>query len=73
MTSAEYIAWAEQQEAAGIKDPMGMSWTNWLVSVRNPDGTAARDANGHQIFETQASYKARQRTVPIGQTMELFA
>lgn len=72
MTSAEFIAWAEQQETAGIKDAMGMPWTDWLLSVRNPDGSAARDADGRQIFETQASYKARQRAVPIGQTMELF-
>jgi hypothetical protein len=33
----------------------------------------ARDADGHQIYETQAEYKARMRSIPIGQTLELFA
>lgn len=73
MTPAQFTAWAEQQEAAGIKDAMGCSWTTWKVAVRNPDGSVARDADHHQIYETQAEYKARMRAVPIGQTMELFA
>jgi hypothetical protein len=73
MTPAEFTAWAEQQEAAGIKDAMGYPWTDWMLAVRNPDGTVARDSECHQIYETQAEYKARRRAIPIGQTLELFA
>lgn len=73
MTPAEIIAWSEAQDAAGKLDPMGYRWTDWKVSVRNPDGSAMRDQLGHQIFETQAAYKARVQAVPVGCTLELFA
>jgi hypothetical protein len=73
MTSAEFIVWAEQQETSGVKDPMGFSWTTWKLAIYQPDGSVARDQNQHQIYETQAEYKARTRSVPIGQTLELFA
>lgn len=74
MTPAELIEWAEAMEAAGKRDAMGHPFTSWLVALRHDDGKAVRDANGRQIFETQASFKARQqpRTVPTGQTLSLF-
>jgi hypothetical protein len=73
MSPAEIITWSEQQDAAGITDAMGHPWTSWLLAVRRPDGSVARDAAGHQIYETQAEYKARTQAVPLGQTLELFA
>ena len=73
MTPAEFVARADRLETEGIKDAMGWSWTTWLLAIRKPDGSLARDAQGHQIYETQAEYKARMRAIPIGQTMELFA
>lgn len=73
MTHSEFITWAEQQDADGQKDAMGFSWTTWLLAIRNPDDSLARDASDHQIFETQADYKMRMRAIPIGQTLELFA
>jgi hypothetical protein len=73
MSPAELIAWHEAMDAAGQPDPMGLPWRSWLIAVRRPDGSMARDARGHQIFETQAEYKARMQAVPIGQTLELFA
>ena len=73
MSPADFCQWAEQQDAAGIPDAMGHPWTSWRLAVRRPDGSVARDAAGHQIYETQADYKARQQAVPIGQTLELFA
>lgn len=72
MKPAEFIAMAEQNETAGIKDAMGWSWTSWMLAVRRPDGAVARDSQGHQIYETQAEYRAR-NSVPVGQTLELFA
>jgi len=72
MTNAEFIAWAEQQDAAGHKDASGYSWTSWLLAVRAPDGTCARDAAGHQVFQTQSEYKCQHAT-RVGQTMDLFA
>jgi hypothetical protein len=78
MTTAEIIAWAEDQDAAGKRDAMGHPFTSWLVARRNTDGTAMRDERGHQVFETQAESKARAQATPInmpalGQTMDLFA
>lgn len=73
MNHSAYITWAEAQDAAGQMDPMGQSWTSWKLARYNPDGTAMRDASGHQIFETQTEYKARQSALPFGQTLELFA
>ena len=55
------------------------SYPRWKLAVRNPDGTCARDQHGHQIFETQAAFKARMAAVPfvpvspLGKTMDLFA
>lgn len=72
MTADEIIAWSERQEAAGVKDAMGFSFTSWLVAVKGPDGIPARDRDGHQVFQTQSEYK-RLRATPVGQTMELFA
>ena len=72
MTPSEFAAWAAQQDAADIKDAMGWPWTSWLLAVRRPDGSLTRNAAGHQIYETQAEYKAR-TSVPVGQTLELFA
>jgi hypothetical protein len=73
MTQSEFIAWAEQQDAAGVKDPMGWPWTSWKVLVYLPGGQPALDQRGYKIYETQAEFKARHRAIPIGQTMELFA
>lgn len=73
MTNAEFTTWAEQQDAAGVKDGFGNPWTTWLLAVRRPDGSVARDTHDHQIFETQADYKLRHRAVPVGQTLDLFA
>ena len=73
MTHAEFIDWANQQDAAGVKDAMGYPLTSWLLSVREPDGTVARDRLQRPIYETQAVYKARACVVPVGQTKDLFA
>jgi hypothetical protein len=73
MSPAELIAQHEAMDAAGQPDAMGLPWRNWLIAVRRPDGSMARDCNGHHIFETQADYKHRMQAVPIGQNMELFA
>lgn len=76
MTPAEIVAWSEAQDAAGKRDAMGQPFTAWLLARYHPDGGAMRDAHGHQVFETQAEFKARQactaQTVAIGQTLELF-
>ena len=72
MTPSEIIAWSEQKEAAGTKDAMGGSWTDWLIAVKRPNGTMARDKAGHQLFQTQAEFK-RMNATQTGQTMELFA
>lgn len=82
MTTAQIVAWAEAQDAAGKRDAMGFPFTSWLLARRHPDGRAMRDQAGRQMFETQADFKARQpdllgqsdtSTLAIGQTMELFA
>lgn len=76
MTPAEIVAWAEAQEAAGKRDAMGFPFTSWLLARHLPDGRAMRDQLGHQVFETQAEFKARQAcpapAVALGQTLELF-
>lgn len=76
MTNAEFVAWSEAHDAAGKRDAMGQPFTAWLLARYHPDGRAIRDARGHQVFETQAEFKARQAcTAPaaaIGQTLELF-
>lgn len=59
MSTDEYIKWAQQQESAGRRDPMGYPWTSWLVARRNLDGTVMRDQHNRQVFETQAEYLAR--------------
>ena len=71
MTPAEIIAWSEQQDAAGVKDAMGCSFTSWLLAVRHSDGTMVCDKDNHQVFQTQAEFK-RLQTTKVGQTMELF-
>jgi hypothetical protein len=71
MTTEEIIEWSEQQDAAGVKDAMGYPWTSWLLALRKPDGTYARDAVGHQVFQTQSEYK-RLHATRVGQTMSLF-
>ena len=53
----EFVAWAK-----GRNDVLGSPFTSWLLARRNPDGTAERDAAGHQLFETQAEYLSRQAT-----------
>lgn len=77
MTPAEIVAWSEAQDAAGKRDAMGHPFTSWLLARYHPDGRAMRDQLGHQVFETQAEFKARAASaapaVAIGQTMELFA
>lgn len=76
MTPAEIVAWSEAQDAAGKRDAMGHPFTSWLLARYLPDGRVMRDPLGHQVFETQAEFKARQactaQTVAIGQTLELF-
>jgi len=72
MTPAEFVSWAEQQEAAGVKDGMGNPFTSWLIAVKNTDGTLARDKYHHQVFQTQTEFK-RLRACEFGKTMELFA
>lgn len=61
-------------DAAGKRDAMGYPFSTWDVAVRLPDGTAARDQHGRQIFETQAEFKARHQAHPVatGQTLSLF-
>jgi hypothetical protein len=77
MTPADTIAWAEAQDAAGKRDAMGQPFTSWLLARYQPDGRVMRDQLGHQVFETQAEFKARQAcaapVVAHGQTMDLFA
>lgn len=79
MTPSEIVAWSELQDALGKRDAMGGRWTDWVLAVRNPDGTFARDQHGYQIFETQAAFKARATAAPfvpvspVGKTMDLFA
>lgn len=57
MSPSEITTWSEQQESAGRRDAMGCPFTSWLLAVRNPDGSMARDKNGRQVFQTQAEYK----------------
>ena len=78
MTSAEIVEWSARQDAMGQQDATGGRWSDWLVAVRNADGSSARDRSGHQVFETQAAFSARQADAPMplirtGETMELFA
>ena len=79
MTAAEIVEWSSRQDAMGQRDGMGGPWSDWLLAVRNADGSCARDRSGHQIFETQAAFKGRQAgtsaapVLPVGETMELFA
>jgi hypothetical protein len=81
MTHAAFIAWAEEQAAAGKTDAMGHPFTSWLVARYARDGSALRDDNARQLFETQAEFKARSShdapvivNLPLmGQTMDLFA
>lgn len=77
MTPAECVAWAEQQESDGKRDAMGYSFTSWSVARYLPDGRAMRDEYEHQVFESQAEFKARYAAitlaVPVGQTMDLFS
>jgi len=77
MTTADLIAWADAQDAAGKRDAMGHPFTSWLVARYLPDGRAMRDPLGAQVFETQAEFKARQHidqpACQPGQTMDLFA
>lgn len=76
MTPAEIVAWSEAQDAAGKRDAMGHPFTSWLLAHYLPAGRVMRDQLGHQVFETQAEFKARQactaQTAAIGQTLELF-
>ena len=77
MTPADIGAWSEAQDAAGKRDVLAQPFTSWLLARYHPDGRAMRDQLGHQVFETQAEFKARAAgaapAVAIGQTMELFA
>lgn len=76
---AEFIAWAEAQEAAGKRDAMGGSFTAWQVSIVDGEGRAVRDEHGRQVFESQAACKARYqhaampRAHAVGENLELFA
>lgn len=72
MTPSEIITWSEQQDAAGVKDAMGYSFTSWLLAVKHPDGTLVRDKENHQVMQTQSQYKAL-NAARVGQTLELFA
>lgn len=78
MTTAEIVAWADEMEAAGKRDAMGIPFTSWLVARYQPDGSAMRDQAGRQAYETQAEFKARQGQshpvthTPVGQTLDLF-
>lgn len=77
MTPADIVTWSEAQDAAGKRDAMGHPFTSWLLARYLPDGRVMRDQLGHQVFETQAEFKARQActapAVAIGQTLDLFA
>lgn len=67
------VAWCDAMDAEGKRDAMGYSFSSWKVAVRMPDGKAARDTHGRQVFQTQAESKAQQqRPVPTGQTLSLF-
>lgn len=77
MTPADIVTWSEAQDAAGKRDAMGHPFTSWLLARYHPEGRAMRDQLGHQVFETQAEFKARQAcaapVVSPGQTLDLFA
>lgn len=73
MSTAEFVAWCEAMDAAGKHDAMGQPWTTWKVATYLPNGDVARDSHRRQIFETQTEFKARQHTIPTGQTFDLFA
>lgn len=74
--STHLLAWAEAQDAAGLRDAMGQPFTSWLIARYGADGRALRDRNGAQIFETHAEAKARIAPaitlVPVGKTLDLF-
>lgn len=59
MSPAEFVAWAP-----GRLDGLGRPFSAWLLAVEGPDGRPLRDEHGHQVFETQAQWLARQ-TAPI--------
>ena len=70
----EFIAMADE----GHKDAMGFPFGTWRVARYHDDGRAMRDANGRQVFQTQAEWKARHGTVtrmpttPARAQLELF-
>jgi hypothetical protein len=71
MTIAEVIAWEEEQERLGRKDPFGYSFLSYKVAVFNLDGTPVRNERGHQIFETHAEAKARIAALVVPPLMHL--
>lgn len=60
MTPAELVAWAQDMDAQGNTDAMGCKFSDWTLARREPDGRCMRDADGRQVFETQAEFLARQ-------------
>lgn len=73
MNNSKYCAWAEQQDAAGIKDAMGWSFISWLIAIYQPDGQPAINAKGHMIYETQNKFKAGRIAPDSGKNLELFS
>ena len=78
MTHAEYVAWAEQMDAAGKTDPMGCAWTTWLLAKRDAGGHICRDKHGRVIYITQDEWKATTATIATPPAaaqpqLELFA
>lgn len=59
MTPLDIIKWSDEQQAAGMRDAFGGSFTDWEVARYLPDGRAMRTPDGRQVFETQAAFKAR--------------
>lgn len=71
MNHAEFISYAQ----CGHLDAMGKPFSAWLVARYHDDGRAIRDADGRQVFETQAEWLTRhgapstQPATPAQQTL----
>lgn len=75
LSTSEFIVWAH-----GRTDAMGQPFSTWAVARYHDDGRAMRDAAGHQVFESQADFLAREcgqsqapAAKPEAAQQELFA
>ena len=75
LSPREFIDWAQ-----GRTDGLGQPFSGWAVARCHDDGRAMRDADGHQVFESQAEFLAREggqslapAAKPQAAQQELFA